>query len=135
MKHILQYNIFENSFYITELNNQIAEIIKKSGYIVSTHGRIYADTLVNKTELLSTTYNNVQQKYSTLLYVDTCSLKKLNYNPENYLLNDFIYPIEMLEKLYDNVDVINYKELDFFPELFNIVKIYKKRKKANKFNL
>jgi hypothetical protein len=135
MKHIQEFKIFENNEYMSDLNNEIAEIIKKSGYYVANHTRIYYSTLQNKPELISNVYKNKKYKYEDTLLLDLFSFKKLNDNVGNYQLQHFLYPIEMLEMLYDKENVINYKELPFFDELFEIVKRFKKIKQAKKFNL
>jgi len=135
MKHLEQYNLFENNYYMSKLNNEIAIIIKKSGYIVNTHPRIYYGTLKHKKDLYCTTYKSKEYKYEDTLLNDTYSIKKLNYNPENYHLDHFLYPIEMLEKLYDDENVINYVELPMLSDLFKIVEKVKKIKKSKNFNL
>jgi hypothetical protein len=135
MKHIQEFKIFENNEYMSDLNNEIAEIIKKSGYYVANHTRIYYSTLQNKPELISNVYKKSMNKYEDTLLLDLFSFKKLNDNAVNYQLQHFLYPIEMLEMLYDKENVINYKELPFFDELFEIVKRFKKIKQAKKFNL
>jgi hypothetical protein len=135
MKHIQEFKLFENNEYMSDLNNEIAEIIKKSGYYVINHTRIYYSTMKNRSDLISNVYKNKIYKYDDTLLLDLFSFKKLNDNVDNYQLQHFLYPIEMLEMLYDKENVINYKELSFFDELFEIVKRFKKIKQAKKFNL
>jgi len=135
MKHIQEFKIFENNEYMSYLNNEIAEIIKKSGYYVINHTRIYYSTIKNRSDLISNVYKKKDYKYDDTILLDLFSFKKLNDNPDFYQLQHFLYPIEMLEMLYDKENVLNYKELPFFGELFEIVKRFKKIKKSKNFNL
>jgi len=135
---ITQFKIFELNLehddLTMECNRRIIEIIRKSGYIVHYHARIYQSTVLEKNNLISTTYNSFEEKYGEIVYLDAYSFFKNNFDPINYSDNYFIYPIKYVQKLKDD-DVINYKKLPFFDDLFEVLSYYNKQKIIKKFKI
>jgi hypothetical protein len=133
---ITKFKLFEsNEIEIINIcNTKIVELIKPTGYIVHYHARIYLTTLENKKELISTTYNDWNEKYDDMLLIDTYSFLKTK-DPKNYSDEYFLYPIEYVEKLKENKEVINYQKLPFFDDLFEILNYYQKEKRIRQFKI
>jgi len=117
-----------------DCNNDIVDILKKSGYYVRYHSRIYQDTIIEKTELISTTYTNSEVKYNEIVYINAYSFIKLKEKSENYSDDYFLYPVYLLEKL-KNKDAINYQELPFYDDLFKVLDYYNMHKNMEDFNI
>jgi len=133
---ITNFKLFEINVndLIRECNRRIIKIIRSSGYIVHYHSNIYKSTLDGKKELISTTYKDYEDKYSGVVFYDTYSFFKNNFNPENYGDEYFIYPITYLQQLKKG-EAFNYQELPFFDELFEVLDFYNKQKQVKKFKI
>ena len=116
-----------------DCNIKIINIIKTSGYIVHYHQRIYETTLLSKKELISSSYYDFTMKYEEMIYEDVYSFIRV-YDPQNYGDNYFLYPVDLLENI-KNKKVINYQELPFYDELFEVLNFYNKNIKRKEFNL
>jgi len=130
---ITDFKLFENGF---DNNNKIAELIRSNGYIIALHDRIYLSTIIDKPELISTTYTDFTNKYGDQLLLGAYSFEKIDMKEVgNYPLSAFYYPVEMLEKLFYSNRRINYIELDFFDELKELQMDYHRIILKNKYKI
>jgi len=132
---ITKFEKFEYYDDITkECHKRIIEIMRPSGYIIHYHSNIYKTTIENKKDLISTTYDSYESKYGDVVFHDTYSFFKNNFDPINYGNEYFLYPINHIQKLKDG-EVLNYKKLPFFDDLFEVLDYYNKQKTIEKFKI
>ena len=133
---ITEFKLFESQFDELEkiCNKKIIEIIRKSGYITHFHSNIYKTTIEGKDNLISTVYGSYKEKYGDIVFLNTYSFFKNDFDPANYGDEYFVFPLSYLQKLKDG-EAFKHQVLPFYDELFDVLEYYNKQKTIKKFKI
>jgi len=117
--------------------DEIIDILKKNRYKVSTYSRIYQSTIDKDDKYMNGVYRIKEHLSDDILYEDVLFLEKMldDEKVEYYQDIQFYYMSEKIYNLFNDINVLVYKELPFFDELREIAKKYGKMLKVKDFNL
>jgi len=117
--------------------DEIIDILKKNRYKVSTYSRIYQSTIDNDDKYMNGVYRIKEDWNNDILYEDVLFLEKMVDDDKVGYYQDiqFYYMSEKIYDLFNDINVLVYKELTFFDELREIAKKYERLTKVKDFNL